>query len=219
MIVKYGGIIRYVNNGSQELRNKYHNENFPGFDYPLQFSPVRPHHKPELTKAIFSSHKHLRGWIGWARYSRSWDTRTINRFIDDHINDPIPNQHFVFSIGSEIVGMGSLVQAYTSRDAQVALWIRSKYQGMGIGKAVVQTLEYVAFNVWGFSVLYYEHDSQNKSSKKLPQKCGFTFSHTKDMEKSAENESGFWFSWMKERPKGLPDAIIQGRPIEEFATP
>jgi RimJ/RimL family protein N-acetyltransferase len=115
--------------------------------------------------------------------------------------------------------MGSLVHAYTSMDAQVALWIRSKYQGMGIGKAIVQTLEYVAFSVWGFSVLYYEHDSQNKSSKKLPQKCGFTFSHTKDIEKSAENESGFWFSWKKERPKHLPDAIIQGRSIDDFTKP
>jgi RimJ/RimL family protein N-acetyltransferase len=84
---------------------------------------------------------------------------------------------------------------------------------------MVQTLEYVAFNVWGFYTLYYEHDATNESSKQLPQKCGFTFSHTRDIEKSAEQESGLWYSWKKERPEGLPGAIIQGRPIDDFTTP
>ena len=208
-----------MSNATQELRDKASSKNFPGFDYPLEFSPIRPHHKPAMIKAIWTSHQQLRGWIGWAKYSRSWDTRTINRFINDHINDPLPNQHFVFLIGGEIVGMGSLVKCYTSHDSQIALWTTPKHHGKGIGRAIVDTLTYVAFNVWGFHTLYYEHDSQNESSKKLPQKCGFTLSHTREIEKSAENESGYWFSWKKFRPEGLPDAIIQGRPVEDFIVP
>lgn len=208
-----------MSNASEEMRNKGSGKNFPGFDYPLEFSPIRPHHKPAMIKAIYTSHQQLRGWIGWAKYSRSWDTRTINRFINDHINSPLPNQHFVFLIGGEIVGMGSLVGAYSKQDSQIALWVRTRYQGKGIGKAIVETLEYVAWHVWGYPVLFYEHDATNESSKKLPQKCGFTLSHTREIEKGAENESGFWFSWKKERPKGLPDAIIQGRPVEDFIVP
>jgi RimJ/RimL family protein N-acetyltransferase len=208
-----------MSNASKDMRDKGNRENFPGFDYPLEFSPIRPHHRHAMIKAIWCSHKQLRGWIGWAKYSRSWDTRTVNRFINDHINDPLPNQHFVYLIGGEVVGMGSLVGCYTPYDAQVALWIVPRFQGKGLGKAIVDTLEYVAFNVWGFETLYYEHDSQNEISKKLPRKCGFKLSHTRDIEKSAEKESGFWFSWKKDRPKGLPDAIIQGRPVEDFTTP
>lgn len=140
----------------------------------------------------------------------------ISRFMDDHINDPLPNQHFLFVIGEEVVGMGSLIRAYTPHDAQIALWVTHGYQGKGIGKRIVETLKYVAFNVWGFEVLYYEHDALNEFSKRLPQSCGFTFSHSRDLEKTADQESGLWFSWYMNRPKGLPDAILQGRPMEDF---
>jgi len=208
-----------MSNASKDMRDKGNRKNFPGFDYPLEFCPMRPKHKPAMIKAVWSSHQQLRGYIGWAKYARSWDAKTISKFVDDHINTPPPNQHFVFLIGKEIVGVGSLVGAYTNQDSQIALWTRTGYQGKGIGKAIVQTLEYVAFNVWGFHTLYYEHDSTNESSKKLPQKCGFTLSHTRNIEKSAENESGYWFSWKKFRPEGLPDAIIQGRPVDDFTTP
>jgi len=208
-----------MSNASEELRNRGNKKNFPGFDYPLEFSPIRPKHKSAMVKAVWNSHQHLRGYIGWAKYARSWNAKTISNFVDDHINTSLPDQHFVFLIGKEVVGVGSLVRAYTSQDSQIALWVRSGYQGKGIGKAIVQTLEHVAWHTWGFSVLYYEHDATNESSKKLPQKCGFSFSHTREIEKGAEQESGFWFSWKKERPEGLPDGIIQGRPVEDFIEP
>ena len=171
-----------------------------------------------MIKAVWKSHKHLRGFVGWAKYSRSWDIKTVSKFVDDHINTPLPNQHFVFFIGSEIVGMGSLLLAYSYHEAQIALWTVDGFQGKGIGKKMVDTLEDLAFRVWGFKNLYYQHDASNESSKRLPQKCGFTFSHTFDTEKSAELESGFWISWVKPRPSHLPPAIIQGRPIEDYTT-
>lgn len=208
-----------MSNATEEMRKKGNKENYPGFDFPLEFCPIRPKHKPALIKAVWASHQQLRGYIGWAKYARSWNAKTISKFVDDHINAPLPSQHFVFLIGEEIVGVGSLVGAYTDHDSQIALWVRTGYQGRGIGKAIVQTLEYVAFNVWGFHTLYYEADYTNKSSNKLPKKCGFKFSHSRDIEKSAEKESGFWLSWKKHRPEGIPDAIIQGRPIDDFTTP
>jgi RimJ/RimL family protein N-acetyltransferase len=192
--------------------------NYPGFDHPLYFHPLRQKHKPALLKALLKSHKHLRGFIGWAKYFRSWNMGKISKFMDDHINDPLPNQHFLFVIGDEVVGMGSLVRAYTPQDAQIALWVTYGYQGKGIGKAIVETLKHVAFHVWGFQVLFYEHDANNENSKRLPQKCGFHYSHSKDLEKHADEESGLWFSWNLNRPDGLPDGILQGRPMEDFST-
>jgi RimJ/RimL family protein N-acetyltransferase len=208
-----------VSNASEEMRNKGNRNNFPGFDHPLEFCPMRPKHKPAMIKAVWSSHQQLRGYIGWAKYARSWDAKTISKFVDDHINTPPPSQHFVFLIGKEIVGVGSLVNAYTAHDSQIALWVAKGYQGKGIGKAIVQTLEDVAFNVWGFYTLYYEHDAYNQSSKKLPQKCGFRYSHSFDQKKEAERDSGLWFSWVKDRPEGLPDGILQGRPSEDYTKP
>ena len=208
-----------MSNGSEEIRQGGNGGNWPGFDHPLQFCPIRPKHRDAMIRAMWSSHKQLRGFMGWAKHIRNWNNNIFNEFVNAHINATLPTQHFVFTLGDEIVGVGSLVGAYTQLDTQIALWVRTGYQGKGIGQAIVQTLEHVAFSVWGFSTLYYEHDSQNEASKKLPQKCGFTLSHTRNIIKTAQQESGFWFSWKKDRPDGLPDAIIQGRPIEDFTTP
>jgi RimJ/RimL family protein N-acetyltransferase len=208
-----------MDNPSERLRRRGNPNNYPGFDHPLTFAPIGNHHREAVIKALWTSHKELRGFIGWAQYMRSWSTKDFNRFIDNHINARLPDQHFVFMIGKEIVGMGSLLGAYTPQDHQIALWVSSGYQGKGIGQSIVHTLEDVAFNVWGYHTLYYEHDSSNESSKKLPQKCGFKFSHTRNLRRDALKESGLWFSWKKERPDGLPDAIIQGRPIEDFTKP
>ena len=62
-----------MSNASEEMRDKGKRENFPGFDYPLEFCPMRPKHKPAMMKAVWSSHQQLRGYIGWAKYARSWD--------------------------------------------------------------------------------------------------------------------------------------------------
>jgi len=216
---KNTGIIRYVDNPNDYFRNENALSNYPGFDHPLAWAPIKSKHKPALVKAIWKSHKDLRGYIGWAKYARSWDVKTVSRFADDHIRDTPPNQHCLFFIGGEVVGMGSLVSCYTPYDAQIALWVTSGYHSKGIGKKIVDTLEHIAFRVWGFEQLYYEHDAYNQNSKKLPQKCGFNFSHTFDSKKSAERESGFWFSWVKNRPEGLPDGILQGRAIKDFTNP
>lgn len=216
---KNTGIIRYVDNPNDYFRNEKAFANYPGFMHPLTWAPIGPKHKPALIKAIWKSHKDLRGFIGWAKYTRSWNVKMASRFADDHINAPPPSQHFLFFIGEDVVGMGSLVPAYTASDSQIALFVTTGYQGQGIGKKIVDTLEEVAFRVWGFSQLFYEHDAYNQYSKKLPAKCGFRYSHSFDQEKEAEQESGFWFSWVKDRPEGLPDGILQGRPIEDFINP
>lgn len=208
-----------MTNGTRENRERANKENYPGFNHPLTFCPLKAKHKPAMMKAIWSSHSDLRDFIGWAKYSRSWNARDISRFVDDHLNDSFPNQHFVFWIGEEIVGFGSLLECYTNLDVQISLFVTQGFQGLGIGKKMVDTLTYLAFEVWGFSRLYYEHDARNEMSKRLPQKCGFRYSHSKDYIKTAQGESGFWFSWVKRRPPGIPDGILQGRPIEDFTQP
>ena len=77
-------------------------------------------------------------------------------------------------------------------------------------------MEMYAFEVWGYSKLYYQCDASNEQSKRLPQKLGFRYSHTFNEEITAQNESGFWFSFVKERPDDLPPAILQGADIQPF---
>lgn len=208
-----------MTNASNELRQRGVSDNYPGFEHPLTFCPIRARDKPAIMKALWSSHKDLREYFHWAMAVRSWNSKDMSKFIDQLIYDPLPNQHFAFFIGEEVVGVGSLVDCYTYEDKQIALWTNSKYHGMGIGTRIVDTLTDIAFRVWGFRILYYEHDSANDSSKRLPQKCGFLFSHTLEKRKSAMKETGLWYSWYKYRPKDLPDGILQGKPIDHFTNP
>ena len=208
-----------MTNASIELRQRGIFDNYPGFDHPLTFCPIRIKDKPAIMKALWRSHKELRDYFNWARFIRSWNGHDMSKFVDSLINDPLPNQHFAFFIGNEVVGVGSLVECYTPLDTQIALWVNSKYHGLGIGTRIVDTLTDVAFRVWGFQILYYGHDSSNDSSKRLPQKCGFLFSHAQDKKKTAMKETGLWYSWYKYRPKDLPPGILQGRDIDEFINP
>lgn len=204
---------------SQIFKSAVKQPNYPGFDHPLYFCPMRQKHKSAVIRAIWKSHQDLKGFIGWAKYARSWDGPTISKFVDSHINDPLPNQHFVFMLGDEVVGVGSLLKSYTDSDCQIALWVSSGFQGKGIGRNIVLTIEKVAFEVWGFTRFFYEHDARNEGSKRLPQATGFQYSHSFELDKNAENESGLWMSWVKYRPTNLPPGILQGRPIEDFTNP
>lgn len=49
----------------------------------------------------------------------------------------------------------------------------------------------------------------HRASGKLPQKLGFEFSDSFEEEKTAMNESGLWYSWVKPRPEGLPPGVIE----------
>ena len=184
-------------------------ENFwPGYEFPLACRPLKIEDAQHLFPVMKRSAKMLKGYIGWAKYAPSWDYKTVVSFVNDHINDEFPRFHLIFTIGREVVGFGSLAPMSNPRDVQVALWVGLGHQGRGIGSWIVNVLEFYAFNVFGYDHVFYNHDSSNRSSGKLPQKLGYKFEGTFDEEKHAEKETGLWFSWVKPRPKGLPLGVI-----------
>jgi len=190
--------------------------NFPGFDAPLLYRRIRSSDSLLLSKAIRKSHNHLQGYIGWAQYAGEWNFHQIQRFVLDHVNSEAPREHFIFLIGRHFVGMGSLAPMPSPFDIQIALWVAEGFHGRGIGTRIAATLEEYAFQVVGYHSLYYQHDASNESSKRLPQKLGFRFSHTFDDEIHAERETGYWFSWVKDRPADLSPGLLQGADIAKF---
>lgn len=191
-------------------------QNYRGYKFPLMHRRIKPTDTIQLAKVIKENYQALKGFVGWATYSDKWDFKEVNRFVMDHVNDDFLRQHFIFTLGKEIVGMGSLLPMKTPYHAQVSLWVVRKHQGNGIGRAIVKTLEWYAFEVWGFDSLFYEHDAYNESSKQVPQKLGYQFSHTFESKINAAQETGFWFSWRKNRPSNMSPGIFQGAPIDQF---
>ena len=160
--------------------------------------------------------KHLKGYIGWAKYAPSWDFKEVQRFVNDHVNDEWPRFHLLFSIGYDVVGFGSLAPIGNPRDIQVALWVAKDFEGQGIGQWIVTQLEWYAFWVFGFDHVFYQHDANNRRSGKLPSLMGYKFSHTFDDEIGGTKESGFWYSWKKEKPLGIPKGLIDTGTLENW---
>jgi RimJ/RimL family protein N-acetyltransferase len=192
------------------------NFNHRGYNHPLMHRRIKVDDTLALSKVLKRSSKHLSGYIGWAQYAGKWDFKQIQRFVNEHVNDEFPREHFLFLIDKQIVGMGSIAPMGDIRDVQVALWVAEGHHGKGIGARIVSTIEWYVFEVYGYRSLYYQHDATNESSKRLPQKLDYQFSHSFDERISAYNESGLWFSWRKDRPEDLPPGILQGADIEEF---
>jgi RimJ/RimL family protein N-acetyltransferase len=182
--------------------------NWPGYDYPLACRVIREGDQKVLYPVMKRSAEKLKGFIAWGKYVPSWDFKTVSQFVKDHVNDPPPRFHLIFSIGKEVVGFGSLAPMEYEKDVQVALWVAKGHERMGIGSWIVSVLEFYAFEVFGYHHLFYQHDAMNRASGKLPAKHGFTFSHSFDTPKTAMNESGLWMSWVKTRPAELPPGFI-----------
>lgn len=181
---------------------------WPGYSHALACRELRESDAQHLFPVMKRSAKMLRGYIEWAKYAPSWDFKTVQQFVTDHVNSEYPRFHLIFTIGREVVGFGSLAPMPNPRHIQVALWVGLGHQKRGIGHWILTMLEFYAFNVYGYDKVFYQHDSTNRASGRLPQSTGYRFDHTFDQEKHAKNESGFWFSWVKDRPPGLPAGYI-----------
>ena len=192
------------------------NVNHVGFNYPLYYRWIKPTDTLQLSRVIKQSKDHLKGYINWARSAGGWNFKTVQNFVNDMVNCEPPRMHLGFFLGKQLVGIGSLAPVDRLDAVQIALWVAKGFEGKGIGTRIASTMEVYAFEVFGYSRLYYQHDALNESSKRLPQKLGYRFSHTFEEEITAEDETGFWMSWVKDRPIDLEPGLLQGAPMEQF---
>lgn len=190
--------------------------NYPGFDNPLLMRRMQPRDAVEFQRIIRDSRKHLEGYIGWAEQSANWNFKNINQFVMDHINAELPREHFVFTIGTQIVALGSLAPMPDPMTIQVALFVRNGFTGKGIAKSVTKSLENYAFEVIGYESVYYNCDYSNVASSSIPRALDYTYVDLLEVPKTAKNESGIWMCYKKDRCSDLPPGILQGRPIEYF---
>ena len=192
--------------------------NWPGYNYPLVFRALKSTDAFYLYPVIKASANNLKGFVYWAKYVPSWDIHAVKKFVDDHVNDELPRFHLIFSIGYEVVGMGSLAPVGHERDIQISLWTGTGHERRGIGTWIVTVLEWYAFHVFGYDFCYYQHDSSNRKSGKLAKRLGYRFVSTFDEEKSGTLDSGFWYSHVKPRPPGLPPGAIDTGTLKNWET-
>ena len=190
--------------------------NWPGYEFPLACRVLQETDAPILYPVMKRNAKHLRGYVGWAKYAPSWKMETVQKFVHDHVESEFPRFHLIFTIGYDVVGFGSLAPMPNFREVQVALWVDELHERRGIGSWIVTVLEWYAFNVFGFDAVYYQHDATNRKSGGVARRLGYKYSHSFDETKSAKEESGFWFSHKKLKPPETPPGYIDTGTIENW---
>lgn len=200
-----------------DIQNETKPVNFPGYNFPAEFRRLKPTDTLALSKVIRKSRKSLMNYLQWADNSANWGFAQIQKWVMKHINSTDPyRDHFVFLINKEIVGMCSTAPVGIPDQIQLSYWVADGHQGKGIGTAMAVTIEDFAFRVIGWSAVQINHDATNRASGKIPQKLGYQWNGTFEGDNFARSETGFWYSWIKYRPEGLPAGMLQGEDPDYF---
>lgn len=198
-----------------ELQFRSSRQNHPGYNYPLEFRPLKLTDSKLLTPVFKKHGKTIRGFLGTFHNAHNWQIADAQRFVSAEMNAEFPNFTWLFFIGRELVGMGSIhPYGESPLDVQIVLSVFGNHQGKGIGSAIGVTLKKLAFEVWGFSSFWWLVDATNRTSIRVAEKTGLSFHHSwEDQIKHAEMESGLWLAFHEQRPSRLPDGILQGQPL------
>ena len=211
-----------ISNQEKELELRKERPNHPGYSYPIQFRPIRMTDTRLLGPVFRKESKSIRTYLGSYQHADKWNVGDVQKFVSALV-DPktFPSLHYLFTIGNQVVGIGSL-EPYGSdpRNTQIVLAVFGGHQGKGIGKAIANTLHYLAFQVWGFDRLYWINDATNFASSKLAQNLGLSLEETyEDDFKYGERGSGLWYRWTSIRPENVGEGILQGEDINYWSTP
>ena len=197
-------------------------KNYPGFNEPISYRTIRATDTALLTPVLKKHSKSIRGYLGSFHNSHMWDMKDAKKFVAQCVNDPFPSFHYLFFIGSRLVGIGSL-HSYKGSLTQVQVVLAvfgEDLQGRGIGTTIGATLKEIAFGVWGFDKFWWLVDATNRASIKTAQKVGLSFDHSwEDKVLHSEQESGLWNAFVVNRPADSPPGILQGASLEYWAEP
>jgi RimJ/RimL family protein N-acetyltransferase len=170
-----------------------------------------------LTKAMQKNQKHLEQFLPVFARGETRNVPSVQRWIRGMLDEQLPSQHFVFTWKGKLCGFASTLPIIGNpREIQLRYMVFDGFTGMGIGTRIARTLELYGFQVWGYHRIFIEMDSQNTASMRVAQKLGYQFNGTREYGLLGTKGSGFWFSYVKERPEDSGGGVLQKNPLEHF---
>ena len=175
---------------------------FPGYSNGLEFHHLSSRDSLKLSAAMHRSRAHFEKFLPVFDESQKLTLSAMREWISDRLDEHFPTQHFVFSIGRELVGFGSTLPISNDlREIQLRYMVFEGHTGKGVATAMAKTMEFYGFHVWGFDRIYIEMDSANRASLAVAQRLGYELHGTKELSKIGTDGSGLWFSFVKVRPR------------------
>ena len=163
-----------------------------------------------LTRAMQKNQKHLEAFLPMFHRQETKNVAHVQRWIRSMLEEAYPAQHFVFTYRNKLCGFASTLPiSENPREVQLRYMVFEGFTGQGLATRIATTLELYAFNVWGYDRIFIEMDSHNRASMRVAQKLDYEFQGTREYEITGTQGTGFWYSYVKERPRAPSAQLSQ----------
>lgn len=195
-----------------ELERQFRGDapNFPGFDAPIEFRPLKNSDTVLLAPILKRYGNQLSDFLADYTFAANWDFRNANNYVRGLLDEPFPRFSYLFLIGKQIVGM-----AYTGEwgnsvyDTQIVLWVHPKHQGKRIGNSIGHTIRKVMLEIWGMNSFNWIVAETNTPSIKVAESLGLELAEKFIGEIHAKGETGEWRRYVQYRDESTK-GILQG---------
>ena len=149
----------------------------------LTFRRIRPSDAKEYKEALHESIESV-GVFKWGLVDEiGQGKRNIAlNILWNQIDESQPDQHFVLMAGKRLVAKGYVVKRENSTWVEVGLWVRSQYQGMGVGEYMLRKLTEYSLENFECDGVYLVHEASNGAMASLASKVGFEIAEAKQRE-------------------------------------
>ena len=195
-----------------ELERQFRGDapNFPGFDAPIEFRPLKNSDTVLLAPILKKYGNQLSEFLADYTFAANWDFRNANNYVRGLLDESFPRFSYLFLIGKQIVGM-----AYTGEwgnsvyDSQIVLWVHPKHQGKRIGNSIGHTIRKVMLEIWGMNSFNWIVAETNTPSIKVAESLGLELAEKFIGEIHAKGETGEWRRYVQYRDESMK-GILQG---------
>jgi RimJ/RimL family protein N-acetyltransferase len=195
-----------------ELERQFRGDapNFPGFDAPIEFRPLKNSDTVLLAPILKKYGYQLSEFLADYTFAASWDFRNANNYVTGLLDEPFPRFSYLFLIGNQIVGMAHTGEWGNSvYDTQIVLWVHPKHQGKRIGNTIGHTIRKVMLEIWGMNSFNWIVAETNTPSIKVAESLGLELEQKFIGEIHAKGETGEWRRYVQYRDESMR-GILQG---------
>jgi RimJ/RimL family protein N-acetyltransferase len=166
----------------------------------LVIAPAKKEAALEHMRACQDTKKNLGDYLDWGMDAPSWSMKQHLMWICAAEAMKLPYKSNAVFWKNKLVGMFDMVEGADSYGVQLLYWVRGNFQGNGIATAVVEMLTENAFlgSAWNYVEIHC--DQLNVSSRKVPEKLGFSIDETYQMPPMGARGSGEMEVWVKYNP-------------------
>ena len=201
----------------EELELQFRNSdtpNWPGYNGRLEFRELKQQDSRILIPILKSDKSNLSAFLGKFHGHRQWSLKSAQGFVSNLLKEGWPSMTWMFHINGEPIGLVSTAGADSLNECQLIISVFSKHQGKGFATAMTRSILKITEEVFGFQKTWWHVDAGNLPSMRVAQKCGFVFLSTYEAVTTSKEATGLYYRFVKGRPDGLDDGILQGASLE-----